>query len=93
MAPAKLKRHLTTNNSHMTTRSKNADYFKQVLESQNEKSKTVVSKITDTGNAQEAIYLVAELNAQKKKSLTVGENLVMPTSKIIVGKMLEQDAV
>jgi hypothetical protein len=33
MTPAKLKRHLTTNHSHLT--SKGADYFKRLLESQN----------------------------------------------------------
>jgi hypothetical protein len=40
------------------------------------------------------VYLVAKLNAQKRKSHTVvAKNLIMPAYKIIVGKMLEQDAV
>jgi hypothetical protein len=89
MVPQKLKQHLTRNNSHMT--SKNADYFKLLLESQNKKSKPFVSKVTDSENAQEASYLVAELNAQNGKSHIVGENLVMPASKIVVGKMLKYE--
>jgi hypothetical protein len=40
MAPAKLKRHLTTNHSHLT--SKGADYFKRLLESQKKQSKAFV---------------------------------------------------
>jgi hypothetical protein len=40
-----------------------------------------------------ASYLVAELIAQKRKSDTVGENLIIPVCKIIVGKMLAQDVV
>jgi hypothetical protein len=43
--------------------------------------------------AQEASYLVVELTAQKRKSHTVYEKLIMAACKIIVGKMLEQDAV
>jgi hypothetical protein len=37
--------------------------------------------------------LVAELIPQKRKSHTVGENLIKPACKIIVGKMLGQYAV
>jgi hypothetical protein len=84
MAPAKLKRHLTTNHSHMI--SKSADYFKRLLESQNKQSKAFVSTVTVGEKAQEASYLVAELIPQKMKSHTVGENLIMPACKIIVGK-------
>jgi hypothetical protein len=85
VAPAKLKRHLTTNYNHMT--SKSADYFKRLLESQNKESKSFVSKGTVKERAQEAGDLVAELIAQKRKSHTVGENLLMPACK-----MLGQDA-
>jgi hypothetical protein len=54
---------------------------------------TFVKKVTFSEKAQEASYLVAELIAQKRKSHTVGENLIMPACKIIVSKMLGQDAV
>jgi hypothetical protein len=90
LAPAKLQRHLTTNNSHMTSKS---DYFKRLLESQNKKSKAFVSKVTVSEKAQDASYLVAELTAQKRKSHTIGQKLTMPACKIILGKMLGQDAV
>jgi hypothetical protein len=53
----------------------------------------VIQKVTVSEKGQEASYLVAELIAQKRKSHTVGENLIMPTCKIIVGKMLGYDAV
>jgi hypothetical protein len=91
MAPAKSKQHLTTNHSHNT--SKSADYFKRPLESQSKESKAFVSKVTVSEKAQEASYLVAELIAQKRKSHIVGENLIMLICKIILRKMLGQDAV
>jgi hypothetical protein len=91
VAPAKLKRHLTTNHSHLT--SKCAYCFKWLLESQNYQSKAFVKKVTIGEKAQEASYLVAELTAQKTQSHKVGENLIMPACKIIVSKMLGQDMV
>jgi hypothetical protein len=54
-------------------------------------SKAFVSVVSDSERSQEASYLVAELTAQKAKRHTVGENLVMPVCKIIVGKMLGRD--
>jgi hypothetical protein len=64
-----------------------ADCFKQLLESWNKQSKAFVSKVT------EASYLVAELAAQKRKSDTVGENLMMPVCEITADKMLGQGEV
>jgi hypothetical protein len=58
------------------------------LESQNEQSKAFVENVTFGEKAQEESYLAAELIAQKRKSHTVGENLVMPACKIIVQKVL-----
>jgi hypothetical protein len=60
MAPAKLKRHLTTNRSHLT--SKGADSAIGI----SKQSKAFVKKVTFSEKAQEASYLVAELNAQKR---------------------------
>jgi hypothetical protein len=62
------------------------------LASQNKHSKAFVSKVTVSDKAQETSYLVAELIAQKRKSHTIGKNQIMLTRKIIVGKMLRQDA-
>jgi hypothetical protein len=42
MAPAKLKQHLSTNQSHMT--SKSAEYFKRLLEAQNQQVKLLIVK-------------------------------------------------
>jgi hypothetical protein len=66
MAPAKLKRRLTTNHSHMV--SKSVGYFKRLLESQNKQSKAFVSKVIASEKAQEASYLVGEFIAQKRKT-------------------------
>jgi hypothetical protein len=67
------------------------DYFKRLFKSQN-REKLLLSKVTISEKTQEVSYLVAELTAQKRKSHTVRENLIMPECKIIVG-MLGQDAV
>jgi hypothetical protein len=82
MSPAKLKRHLITNQSHMS--SKSIDYFERLLESQNKESKAFVSKVMVSEKALEASHLVAELNAHKRKSHTGGQNLTMPACKIRV---------
>jgi hypothetical protein len=65
MAPAKLKRHLTTNHSHMPSRS--ADYFQRILESQNNENQAFVSKVVVSENVPEAICLAAEFLASKRK--------------------------
>ena len=43
-------------------------------------------------NAIEVNYLVAEIIAQKRKSHTIGENLILPYIKVIVDKMLLKNA-
>ena len=91
MAPAKLKRHFATNHSHL--KNKSVDYFKRLLESQKKQSTAFLNKVSVGEKALEASYLVAEIIAQKRKSHTVGENLILPACKIIVGKMLGQNAV
>jgi hypothetical protein len=53
MAPAKLKRHLTTNHSHLTN--KGAYYFKQLVESQN-RVKLLLKKIAFSETANEFEY-------------------------------------
>ncbi|XP_068115889.1 zinc finger BED domain-containing protein 5-like [Hyperolius riggenbachi] len=90
MVPAKLKSHFTTHHSHLT--SKTTAYFKRLLQSQSKQSQAFVKKVTVSEKAQEASYLVAELLAQKRKSHTIAENVIMPACKIIVSKMLGEDA-
>jgi hypothetical protein len=69
--------------------SKSADYFKWLWESQNKQSQAFVRKATVSEKAQKASYLVAELNTQKRKSHTVGENLIKPACKIITHSLME----
>jgi hypothetical protein len=70
-----------------------ADYFKRLLASQNKQSKAFVRKVTVSEMAQDASYLAAELTAQKRKSHTVGDNLIMQACKVTIGKMMTQDVV
>jgi hypothetical protein len=53
-------------------------------------SKAFVSEVTVSEKAQEASYLVAELDAQKRKRHTGGENLTMPACKIRVAKCCDK---
>jgi hypothetical protein len=86
MAPSKLKRHFTTNHSHLLH--KTTDYFKRLLESQVQQSKFSEKKATVIEKAQEASYLVA----QKKKSHVIAESIIMPACKIIVHTVLGKEA-
>jgi hypothetical protein len=56
------------------------------LDSQDKQRKVFEEKVTISEKAQEARYLVAELVAQKMKSHTIAESLIMPACKIIVKK-------
>ena len=82
MAPAKLKRHFTTNHCHVINKS--ADYSKRQLKSLKKQSTDLISKIRVREKAHEAICLAAEFIEQKRKSHTAGENLILPAGKIIV---------
>ena len=75
MVPAKLNRHFTINHSHMKNTS--ADYFETLLKSQKKQSTASLSKVSVREKAFEANYLAAEIIAQKRKSHTVGENLIL----------------
>ena len=52
-----------------------------------------LSKVNVSEKALEASYLVAEIIAQNWKSHAVGENLILPACKIIVGNILGRNAV
>ena len=90
MVPAKLKRHFSTNHSHLSN--KTVDYFRRLLDSQQKERKAFKRKVTISDKAQEASYLVAELVAKKMKSHTIAESLIMPACKIIVRAMLSEEA-
>ncbi len=75
MAPAKLKRHFTTNHSHLSN--KTVDCFRRLLDSQQKQRRFFEKKVTISDNAQKASYLVAELVAKKMKSHTIAESLVL----------------
>ncbi|CAI9714955.1 Hypothetical predicted protein [Octopus vulgaris] len=70
---------------------RSVDFFKSLLESLKKQSTAFGSKVSVSEKALEASYLVAEIIAQKRKSHTVGENLILPAGKIIVSKMLGQN--
>lgn len=90
MAPTKLKQHLTTNRIY--TSSKTDDYFKRLLEFQNKQVKLLIVKSQSVKMLRKKFIQQQNL-LPKKGSYAVSENLIMPASKIIVGKMPRQDAV
>lgn len=91
MVPSKMRKHLETMHSYVAK--KDAAYFKQLLKSKGKQRQSFVGRFTVSEKAQKASYLVAELIAQKKESYTIGVDLIMPACKIIVGKVLGEDAV
>jgi hypothetical protein len=64
-----------------TTQPHEQYYSEWLMESRNKQSKAFVSEVTASEKAPEASYLVAELNAQKRRK--GGESLTMPACKII----------
>ena len=90
MVPAKLKRHFSTNHSHLSN--KTVNYFQRLLDSQQKQRKVFKRKVIISDKAQEASYLVAELVAKKMKSHTIAASLIMPACKIIVRTMLGEEA-
>ena len=80
--------HFTTNYIHI--KNKSVGYFKRLLESQMKQSTAILSNVSESEKALESSYLIAEIITQKRKSHSVGENLILPGCKIIVGKMLGQ---
>ena len=88
MAPAKLKKYFITRYSLLTL--KGANYFKQILAFQTE---VFILKSHISENSQEASNLVTKRIAQRRKSHTIGENLIMSACKMREIKMLGQDAV
>ena len=91
MAPAKLKRHLTT--KHPDFSGKNEQYFKRELASNKKQVSMLAKKFKSGDKAQEASYAVAKIVASKMKSYIIPETVILPASQQIVRKMLGEDAV
>jgi uroporphyrinogen-III decarboxylase len=62
------------------------------LDLQGTQRKVFEKKATISEMAQEASYLVAQIVAQKMKSHTIAESLIMPACKIIVKTMIGKKA-
>ena len=90
MAPAKLKRHLTT--KHPESSSKTEQYLKRELELNEKQISTFSKKFKLSDKAQEASYAVAEIVASKMKSYTIAESVILPACQQIVRIMFGEHA-
>ena len=91
MAPAKLKRHLTT--KHPELSGKNKLYFKRKLSSNKIQVSMFAKKFKLSDKAQEASYAVSEIVASKMKSHTIAESVILPACQQIVRIMFGEEAV
>ena len=91
MAPAKLKRHLTT--KHPELSGKNEQYFKRKLASNKRQVSMFTKKFRLSDKAQEASYAVVEIVASKMKSHTIAESVILPACKLIVKIIFGEDTV
>ncbi|XP_029651281.1 zinc finger BED domain-containing protein 5-like [Octopus sinensis] len=91
MAPAKLKRHLTT--KHPELSGKNEQYFKRELAFNKRQVSMFAQKFKLSDKGQEASYAVAEIVARKMKSHTIAETVILPACQEIVRIMFGEDAV
>ena len=91
MAPAKLKRHLTS--KHPELSGKNEQYPKRKLEANKRQVLMSNKKFGLSDKAQEASYAVTEIVASRMKSHTIAESVILPTCKQIVKIMFGEDAV
>ena len=91
MAPAKLKRHLTTKHPELSV--KNELYFKRKLAPNKMKVSMFTKKFKLSDKAQEASYAVSEIVASKMKSRTIAESVILSTFQKIVRIMFGEEAV
>ena len=90
MAPAKLKRHLTT--KHPELSGKNELYFKKKLASNKMQVSMFNKKFKLSDKAQEASYAVSEIVASKMKSHAIAESVILPACQQIVRIMFGEEA-
>ena len=91
MAPAKLKRHLTTKHPELSGKYKL--YFKRKLSSNKMQVSMFTKKFKLSDKAQEASYAVSEIVASKMKSHTIAESVILPVCQQIVRIMFGEEAV
>lgn len=93
MVPSKLKRHLLT--KHAFAAEKPVEYFKRLLSNQSTQASIFTKLSSVSEKAQEASYTVAELVAQKMKSHTTAESIILPACceivKIMFGEECEKE--
>ncbi|XP_051778559.1 zinc finger BED domain-containing protein 5-like [Erpetoichthys calabaricus] len=91
MAPAKLKRHLTTR--HPEVSDKNAQYFQRTLALNKKQTAAFEKKFKISKKPQEASYAVTEIVAKKMKSHNVTETVILLACQEMVRIMFGEDVV
>ncbi|XP_068237211.1 protein FAM200B-like [Palaemon carinicauda] len=90
MVPSKLKRHLTLKHNHLAN--KPWSYFEGLLSEQKQQSAMLSKKVKVADKAQEASYLVAELDVKSMKPHTIAETLILPECSAIVNTVFGSEA-
>ncbi|XP_026093452.1 zinc finger BED domain-containing protein 5-like [Carassius auratus] len=92
LKPIKLRRHLETKHSEYA--SKPIEFFENKLKEYQSRKKTLETAFSgnDNSKAVEASYRVANLIAKAGKPHTIGETLILPAAKEMVGVMCGEKA-
>uniref|UniRef100_A0AAR2KFB8 DUF4371 domain-containing protein n=1 Tax=Pygocentrus nattereri TaxID=42514 RepID=A0AAR2KFB8_PYGNA len=91
MKPSKLHCHLET--KHPGLKDKPREYFERKKQEYEGQKKLLVATTSINANALRASYLVANRIAKAKKPFTVGEELILPSTKDICRKLLRTSQV
>ena len=91
MKPSKLLRHL--NSKHVTSKDKPLEYLERKKREQEGQEKFLRATTSINKNALRASFLVANRIAKAKKPFTIGEELILPSTKDICCELLGEAAV
>ncbi len=91
MKPSKLLRHLES--KHPGLKDKPLEYFERKKQEHEGQKKVLRATTSVNANALRASYLVANRIAKAKKPFTIGEELILPSTKDICRELLGEDAV
>lgn len=91
MKPSKLLRHLET--KHPGLKDKPPQYFERKKQEHEGQKKLLAATTSINANALRASYLVANRIAKAKKPFTIGEELILPSTKDICHELLGEAAV